>query len=234
MLNSYRDTTRQYDDLIDRYNDNCEQLEGELESLTLLRERAQITIKDAQDLVNSIARTPKTITKELKALNAQVRKIPHATSEYEKLKKRIHAAEGAAAGIATGGAAYALSKRGRKTIQKVMESKIPLPFKIAAVLSLLILLLIPFIISKLGTKRTQEKMRELEGENQKVVLLIEACTARIRELEVLQAGLIAQLDGLRHAANSDYRKLDQDTKDALVALVNSAMALAQKVSEDLA
>ena len=234
MLNSYRDSTRQYDDLIDEYNKNCDQLEKEMGVLADARLRAQSTLEATQDLVNSIARTPRTIAKELRELRAQVSKIPHATSEYEKLQQKIRAAEAAAGAVAAGGAMFAFSKRGRQLIEKIMKSKIPLPVKIVIVLLLVLLFLIPFIISKLGTRKTQEKMRKLEQENQRVQLLIEACKARVREIDTLESGLTTQLEQLKHLANSNYKQLDRATRDSLGALVNSALALAKKVNEELA
>ncbi|MBR3314831.1 MAG: hypothetical protein IKG18_11910 [Atopobiaceae bacterium] len=234
MLNSYRDSTRQYDNLIDEYNNNCELLDREMEALAQARTRAQSTLVATQDLVNSIAKTPRTIAKELRELKAQVSKIPHTTSEYDKLQKKIRTANAAAGAVAAGGAMFALSKKGRELIGNIMKSKIPLLAKVAAAILLVLIFLIPFIISKIGTKKTLDKIRKLEQENQQVMRLTEACRARIREIDVLESGLSQQLEQLRHLANSNYKQLDREARDGLGALVNSALALAKKANEELA
>ena len=234
MLNSYRDSTRQYDNLIDEYNNNCELLDREMEALAQARTRAQSTLVATQDLVNSIAKTPRTIAKELRELKAQVSKIPHTTSEYDKHQKKIRTANAAAGAVAAGGAMFALSKKGRELIGNIMKSKIPLLAKVAAAILLVLIFLIPFIISKIGTKKTLDKIRKLEQENQQVMRLTEACRARIREIDVLESGLSQQLEQLRHLANSNYKQLDREARDGLGALVNSALALAKKANEELA
>lgn len=233
MLNNYTDTIRQYDSLIDEYNVNCDIIREEMDNLTQVRLQSEETLTQVQDFVNSLARTPSTIAGELQELEASVRKIPHSTSEFVKLKQKTIAATSTLATIAAIGGIFAASKKGRELIGKLMKSKSSLLVKIIKVLVLVILFLIPFLVSIIGTRSTQEKMKNLRQEDQRVRTLTETCKARAREICVLEYSLSAQLDKIRHLTGNDYSKLDKETKDSLGALVNSALALAKKINEEL-
>lgn len=233
LFDSYQGAAREYDAAVDEYNLHCEVFDSELDELVAIRKHCQQTVVAVQTLVNSIARTPRVLAKEMRQLKSEAKKIDNSIGEYEKLRKRIKATGAAIGALAAGGAMFALSKKGRTLIQNVTKSKIPVIARVVIAVLLVIVFLIPFIVGRIGTGKLQKKLAKVIEEDQKVLLLIESCRQRKQELKVMESTVSELLIQLGHTANSKYTDLDRQTQNSLGSLVNAALALAEKMNEEL-
>lgn len=236
FFDEYLSTASQLDQLANTYNSNCEVYAELLESLESQRIEAQSAVKDSEDLLNSIKKTPHQFSAEIKELRAEAKKFKVSSNNYKRVKTNIK--RGAAGiGIAAAGGIVLTICTGLKDViggilqDKKQSAKGKLIMLGVIALALCIPVIIIMLLVKHKIKKLQSKIETITKENARVVSSQEACRQHTQKLSIRTAALRQRTASLTSLKGRSFEALGEQEQYGLMELVRETRALAKSINE---